>query len=77
MTKEEAQARSEFSRKLLIFDDYYAYCKHSWGRVWVEAEKPIPERLRSEFYEELCSPNEVYRKELEESVRWFGVRWSK
>lgn len=75
MTKEAAEARSEFSKRLIQNDHPLSRAKNYWGMVWVEAERPIPEKLRSEFYEELCSPNEAYRKQLEESVRWFGVRY--
>jgi len=46
-----------------------------WARVYVEGERPIPESWRMDFYDELCSENEAYRKKLEESVKWFGVRW--
>jgi len=46
-----------------------------WGRVFVEAERPIPSKWRMAFYDELASENEAYRKKLDESVREFGVRW--
>lgn len=48
-----------------------------WARVYVEAERPIPESWRSAFYDELVSENWLYRKKLEESLHWFGVRWTK
>lgn len=76
MTQEEANKLNEFSIKLLQHDDPLCRTKNAWGRIWVEAEKPIPEKLRNDFYDELTSTNEEYRKALEESVRWFGVRWS-
>jgi hypothetical protein len=71
----KAKQLNEFAKKLIQHDDALCRMKDSWGRVWVEAEQPIPEKLRSDFYDELTSDNLVYRKELEESVRWFGVRW--
>src|ERR1035437_3010909 len=49
----------------------------AWARVYVEAEKTIPEKWRMAFYEELVSTNKEYREALEESVNYFGVRWSK
>jgi len=47
-----------------------------WAKIFVEAEQPIPESLRSEFYDELVSPDLGYRKALEESISYFGVRWN-
>lgn len=49
--------------------------EEGWAVVFVEAQKPIPEHWRNAFYDELFSENLVYRRELEESVRWFGVRF--
>ena len=46
-----------------------------WARVYVEAERPIPETWRNAFYDELVSDNQEYKKSLEESIRFFGVRW--
>ena len=46
-----------------------------WAKTYVEAEQPIPEEWRNAFYDELTDPNNGYRKQLEESVRYFGVRW--
>ena len=46
-----------------------------WARDYVEAEKPIPSEWRIAFYDELASDNFLYREKLEESVRWFGIRW--
>ena len=48
-----------------------------WALLYVEAERPIPETWRNEFYDELCSPDDLYRTTLEQSIRYFGVRWSK
>lgn len=75
MTKEEAKSRSEFSKKLFEFDDPLTRTKNSWALCYVEAEKPVPEKLRNSFYEELISSHARYRERLEESIRWFGVRW--
>lgn len=46
-----------------------------WVETFVAAEQPIPEAWRSEFYEQLCSPNEAERKRLEKIVKFFGVRF--
>ena len=48
-----------------------------WARNFVEAERPIPEAFREAFYEELTSSDSVEREKLEQSLRWFGVRWMK
>lgn len=48
-----------------------------WALAYIEAERPVPESWRNRFYDELFTDNEEYRKKLEESVRWFGVRWAK
>ena len=75
MNKEQAKKLNESALKLFQNDDPLTRTKNAWGRVWVEAERPIPEKLRSEFYDELVSDDDGYRKDLEESVRWFGVRY--
>ena len=75
MNQQEAKKLNEFAKKLIQHDDPLCRMKNSWGRVYVEAERPIPEKLRSDFYDELTSDNIEYRKALEESVRYFGVRW--
>lgn len=46
-----------------------------WARSYVEAEHPMKEEWRSAFLDELTDPDDKYRKQLEESIRWFGVRW--
>lgn len=48
---------------------------NGWAKVYVEAERPIPERWRNAFYDELTASDLDYRHRLEESLRWFGVRW--
>ncbi len=59
--------------------EYYFYTlkpSHpNWAAVYVAAEKPIPEKWRVSFYDELANPNYERRKELERLVQWFGVRW--
>ena len=75
MNEQEAKLINDFAKKLIQNDDPLCCMKNSWGRVYVEAERPIPEKLRSDFYDELTSDNLEYRKELEDSIRWFGVRW--
>jgi len=75
MDKNKAKQLNEFAKKLIQHDDPLCRMKNSWARVYVEAERPIPEKLRSDFYDELTSDNLEYREALEKSVRWFGVRW--
>ena len=49
--------------------------KPGWAKAFVEAEEPIYKALQDEFIDELNSPDEKYRRELEESINWHGVRW--
>ena len=46
-----------------------------WAKTYVEAEESIPKEWTNAFIDELTSPNETDRKAIEESVRYFGVRW--
>jgi hypothetical protein len=75
MTKEEAQVLHKSA--VFLLQDTKFRVKNSWGKMWVEAEKPIPKEFKSDFYDELTSNNVEYRHALEESIRWFGVRWEK
>lgn len=47
-----------------------------WAKVYVESETPIPKDWYDDFLDELTEKDEDYRHALEESVRYFGVRWS-
>jgi len=75
MTKYEAKERHDISRKMLDFNDPLCSAKNSWGRIYVEAEELIPEEWKYAFIEELLSDDLEYRKQMEEAVQWFGVRW--
>jgi hypothetical protein len=46
-----------------------------WAQVWVQNYIPIPEKFRSEFYDELLSSDLEYRENLERSINIYGVRW--
>ena len=76
MTEKEAKKLTEAAKKTLrsndVNPDYVG-----WAKVYVEAEKHVPEAWRSEFYDELVSEDLEYRRALEESLRYFGVRWTK
>lgn len=77
MDKEKAKALNESAKKLIQDEDFTCFQKDSWAKIYVEAEKSIPIKFRNDFIDELTSSNEEYRKALEESVRYFGVRWTK
>lgn len=47
-----------------------------WALTYVCAEVPIKEEWRNAFIDELTHPDVTYREQLEESVRYFGVRWA-
>jgi hypothetical protein len=78
MTKEKATELNIHAKNILNSFHYTDYLtKKGWAKLYVEAEEPIPEEWKDDFLEELTSPNLDYRQALEESVRWFGVRWEK
>jgi hypothetical protein len=56
-----------------VYGDYPLAEK--WALAYVQAEEPIPNAWRNALIDELTSEDEKYRSELEENVRWFGVRW--
>jgi hypothetical protein len=72
----KARKLNVFAKKLFEHSDRLCWATNSWARVHIEAEEAIPEEWRNDFYDELTSENLEYRKALEESVRWFGVRWA-
>jgi hypothetical protein len=47
-----------------------------WALRYVESEQPMREEWREAFYDELVSSDLEYRKALEDSVRYYGVRWA-
>ena len=73
MNKEQAALTSRTARILMKPDtnpnDF------GWALIYVQTETPIPSLWRNRFYDELVSQDQDYRKELEESVKWFGVRF--
>lgn len=77
MTKEKAEELNEFAKKCFLYDDVLTRTKNAWARLYVEAERPIPEKLRSDFYDELTNSDESYKTALENSINYFGVRWQK
>lgn len=70
-------ARVDCNSFFYVDDSSEVMLREGWAKAFVEAERPIPESWREDFYAELFTDNEEYRKKLEESVRWFGVRWAK
>jgi hypothetical protein len=48
-----------------------------WAKVYIERGVPIPEDRRFCFYDELASEDPVYRVELEQAIRDYGVKWKK
>ena len=77
MTQEEAQILRINAWKYVDVCPIGPNTGLGWSKILIEANHPILEEWRSDFYDELCSTNETYRKSLEDSVRWFGVRWGK
>lgn len=80
MDKYKAKEANQISK--VIFKEEFkglsgkqTFDKPRWAKVYVEAEEPIPAAWRSEFYDELVNEDLEYRKALEESLGWFGVRW--
>lgn len=74
MDKSKASELNYVARKLVAFHDRVIPFER-WGKAYVDSETPIPVKYRSDFYDELLHPDLGYRRSLEESVRWFGVRW--
>ncbi len=77
MTKEEAQYLHESALQCFEYNDPLITTQDCWAKLWVEAEKTIPQHMKNDFLDELTSSNIEYRHALEESVRWFGVRYEK
>lgn len=50
-------------------EEHQFFLKSGWAKVWIEAEHPMPENWRSEFYKELVSEDLGYKKELEQAIR--------
>jgi hypothetical protein len=44
----------------------------AWGRLYIEAKKPIPAKWRAAFQRELDSDNRAYAHALERSIATFG-----
>ena len=76
MNKDRAQELNKAAKEVLMDFSFGAPHSPGWAKVYVEAEQPIPKLLTNEFIDELVSDDLEYRRELEESVRWFGVKWS-
>jgi hypothetical protein len=74
MDKTKAKELNYVAKKLVAFHDKVIPFER-WGKAYVDSETPIPLRFREEFYNELTHPDLGYRRSLEESVRWFGVRY--
>lgn len=47
-----------------------------WGRLYVEARRPIPTRWRDALTAELNADNERYSAALARSLATFGARWT-
>ncbi len=73
MNQQQANKLNYIAKKQLLFGVLIG--DPGWAKVWVEAEEPIAEIYRSEFYDELFSDDKEYVKSLEESLNWFGVRF--
>jgi hypothetical protein len=75
MDKNKANELNRAAKGRLLDFTFEPGQSKGWARVYVEGEHPIPEKFRSDFYDELLSEDVEYRHALEESVRYFGVRW--
>jgi len=73
MNQQQANKLNYIAKKQLLFGVLIG--DPGWAKVWVEAEEPIAEIYRSLFYDELFSDDLEYRKALEDSVNYFGIRW--
>lgn len=49
--------------------------KPGWALIYVVSEVAIPESWRNDFYDELISKDDSYRRALEDSIKTHGVRW--
>ena len=76
MDKYQAQELNRSAKDVMVDFTFAPGQTAGWGKVYVEAEHPIPEEYRDAFYDELVHEDLEYRKALEESVRYFGVRWA-
>jgi hypothetical protein len=75
MTKHQADELHFAALEKMLTLVYVPGTTRKWAKTFVEAEKRIPESMRDDFINELTHQDPEYRKALEESVRWFGVRW--
>lgn len=46
-----------------------------WALMCVENEIPIPKSWYKDFINEITDENDSYRKTIEGSLKYFGVRW--
>lgn len=48
-----------------------------WARVYVQAQKMIPNKYWNAFQEEMCSDNKLYAKALMEDCKFYGLTLEK
>ncbi len=75
MTKSEAEKRNQLAKAVIELEGVWHNDHPRWALLYVEAERGIPKTWQNEFIDHLVSEDLEYRRQLEESVRWFGVRW--
>lgn len=76
MNKETANKINHLAKlRLEYFGKKQQYI--GWALDYVEAEYPIPRSWTNAFINEVTLNQPGYIKQLEDSIRYFGVRWSK
>jgi len=75
MNRQEADKKGQLAKAVIEFEGIWHNDHPRWALLYVEAERPVPLAWRDSFYDHLVSPDLEYRKQLEESLHWFGINW--